>query len=90
MTKKTELELAEDWAGKLNPHEKKRVFGGEDPNFDKWWPSLTTVDKLYEYNKWHRLCPGTKAVAKAKPKAEKKPAPKKKTPPKKKGKGKKK
>ena len=66
MVEKTELELAEDWVEKLNPHEKKRIFGGNDPTFGKWWPSLTNVDKLGEYNKWKAICPGTKAVAKAK------------------------
>jgi len=95
MVKLTELEQAEAWVKKLNPHEKKRIFGGQEPNFDEWWPSLTTVDKLYEYNKWKRICPGTKAQTKIKPapakaKQEPKKAGKKKAPAKGKGKGKKK
>ena len=89
MKEDTILNKAEAWAGRLNPHEKKRVFGGQNPKFDGWWKSLTNVDKVNEYNKWKGVCPGTKAVAKAKPKPKKEP-PKKKAPAKGKGKGKKK
>jgi len=72
---KTKLEQAEEWAGKLTKEEKKTVFGGQEPNFDSWWPTLSTVDKLYEWNKW-------KGIVKGSAKPPKKEAPKK-TPPKK-------
>ena len=56
----TEIEQAEDWAGHLTNAEKKKVFGGEEPDFNAWWPSLTSVDKLYEWNKWKDIVKGTK------------------------------
>ena len=86
MTKKTQLELANEWAEKLSPKDKKKVFGGQEPTFDQWWPTLTNVDKLNEYYKWKEIARPPKAQPKPKPEPKAEPKPKKEPP--KKGKGK--
>jgi outer membrane biosynthesis protein TonB len=71
----SQIQLANDWAKYLTPNEKKRVFGGEEPSFDKWWPSIGNPDKIHEYNKWKDVCPGNPPKPVPEPKPEPEPVP---------------